>query len=142
MLQSKIKSKKRIELVNHEPHPNPHLRRPPTVVANRGVGFVTRKWWVSFEIWMWKLGVGEEALSPIHGDLAGDESWVGLGRVMEARVWLGVFSLPVRKYQSKRLKLFYIISCFVCLIRCFKKTTLNLFNLLIGYLLLIRWQCE
>jgi hypothetical protein len=66
----------------------------------------------------------------------------GLGWVVEARVWVGVFSSPVREYQSKMMKLFYIISCFVCLIRCFKKTTFSLFNLLIGYLLLIRWQCE
>jgi hypothetical protein len=31
------------------------------VVADRGVGSVTGKWWVSSEIWLWKLGVGEEA---------------------------------------------------------------------------------
>ena len=66
------------------------------------------------------------------------ETGVGLGWVVEARVWVGVFSSPIRECQSKRLKLFYIISCFVCLIRCFKKTTFSIFNLLIGYLLLIR----
>jgi hypothetical protein len=72
------------------------------------------------------------------GILAGVGGWVGLGWVVEARVWVGVFFFTC---------LFYIISCFVCLIRnfvclirCFEKTTLSLFNLLIGYLLLIRWQ--
>jgi hypothetical protein len=43
-------------------------------------------------IWPWKLGVGEEASSPVRGDLAGDGGWVGLGWVVEARVCVGVFS--------------------------------------------------
>ena len=51
-----------------------------------GVGSVVGQWWVSFEIWLWKLGVGEEASSPVRGDLAGDRGWVGLGWVVEARV--------------------------------------------------------
>jgi hypothetical protein len=41
---------------------------------------VVEKWWVSFEIWSWKLGVGDEASSSVHGDLAGDKGWVGLWR--------------------------------------------------------------
>ena len=47
------------------------------VVADKGVGSVAEKWWVSSEIWPQKLGVGEEASSPVHGDLAGDGGWVG-----------------------------------------------------------------
>jgi hypothetical protein len=50
------------------------------VVTDKGVGSVAEKWWVSSEIWPWKLGVGEEASSPVRGDLAGDGGWVGLGR--------------------------------------------------------------
>jgi hypothetical protein len=64
------------------------------------------------------------------------ESGVGSGREGKGLGWSFFF-----------ICLFYIISCFVCLIRnfvclirCFKKTTFSLFNLLIGYLLLIRWQ--
>ena len=79
-----------------------------SVGEDMGVGSVAKEWLVSSEIWPWKLGVGEEASSPVRGDLARDEGWV-----VEARVWVGVFSSPVREYQSKRLKL-------VCLIWCFK----------------------
>ena len=62
-----------------------------------------------------RFGVGEEALSPVRGDLAGDRGWV-----VEARARVGVFSSPVREYQSKRLKLF-------CLIKYFKKTNFQPF---------------
>jgi hypothetical protein len=89
------------------------------LVADRSVKSIVREWWVSSEIWQWKLGVGEKASLPVCGDLTRDRGWV-----VEARVWVGVFSSPVREYQSKRLKLYYIISCFVCLIRCLKKKQL------------------
>jgi hypothetical protein len=57
------------------------------VVADRGIeSVIAEEWWVSSEIWLWKLGVGEEASLPVRGDLAGDKGWVGLGWVMEARV--------------------------------------------------------
>jgi hypothetical protein len=45
---------------------------------------------VSSEIWPWKLGVGEEASSPVRGDLAGDEVWVGLGRGGKGLGWGGI----------------------------------------------------
>ena len=38
------------------------------------------------------------------------ETGVGLGQVVEARVWVGVFSSPVREYQLKRLKLFCLFN--------------------------------
>jgi hypothetical protein len=58
-----------------------------SVVADRGVGFVAGEWWVSSEIWPWKLGVGEEASPPVRGDLAGDGGWVGLGRGGKGLRW-------------------------------------------------------
>jgi hypothetical protein len=58
-----------------------------SIVANRGVGSVTEEWWVSNEIWPWKLGVGEEASSPVRGDLVGDG---GVGRVGSWRQGFGL----------------------------------------------------
>jgi hypothetical protein len=49
----------------------------------------------AYEIWPWKLGVGEEASSSVQGYLAGVGGWVGLGWIVKARVWVGVFSSPV-----------------------------------------------
>jgi hypothetical protein len=51
-----------------------------SVVTDRGIGFVIREWWVSSKIWPWKLRVGEEASSSVHGDLARDRGWVGSWR--------------------------------------------------------------
>jgi hypothetical protein len=82
-----------------------------SVVADRGVGSVTEEWWVSSEIWLWKLGVGEEASLSVRGDLAGDRGWVGSWR---QGYRLQFFLSPVREYQLKRMKLFYII-IFFCL---------------------------
>jgi hypothetical protein len=50
-----------------------------SVVADRGIGSIAGEWWVSSEIWPWKLGVGEEASLPVCGDFSGDGGWVGSG---------------------------------------------------------------
>jgi hypothetical protein len=63
-----------------------------SVVADRGVGSVAEEWWVSFEIWPCKLSVGEEASSPVHGDLAGDGGWVSLGCGGKGLGWNFFFS--------------------------------------------------
>jgi hypothetical protein len=86
-----------------------------SVVADRGVGSVTGEWWVSSKIWLWKLGVGEEASLPVRGDLARDRGWVGLGVGSWRQGYrLQFFLSPVHEYQLKRMKLFYIVS-FFCL---------------------------
>jgi hypothetical protein len=63
------------------------------VVADRGVVSVAKKWWVLFEIWPWKLGVGNEASSPVREDLAEDEvglGWIGLGCGGKGLGWGGI----------------------------------------------------
>jgi hypothetical protein len=70
-----------------------------SVVANRGIGSVAGEWWVSSEIWPWKLGVGEEASSPVRGDLARDGGWVGFGHGGKGLGWGGIkFTGQIKRF--------------------------------------------